>query len=366
MSDDSSKLNTTRRRGRRVTRRRFIGTLILAATSTTVGCGAPAHPTPSPAPAALLDPVVGSWQRAAVDEGEVRAYADLGPGELDELDRLFSRRHPEVQVAWTRGLDRELLGRALDRAREGYLDWDVFVGDAGTRLKRAGLAARWSPPEAGALRPEYADPEGAWYALAVTHHVLQYHIEQVPVASRPTRYEDLAAPHFHGRLAAEQEPLTWLSGLVERLGRDAAIERLRPLAAQGVVLRPDPAALSQLVAAGRHAVAISNRLDAVERDRRAGAKIGWVGIEPVIAQPTAVVLAADSPRPNGARLLANFLLTADAQAGLALHGRVPTRRDVDPEPQNLARGLRPHLTLPPEGAAERELRELYAALWPDQ
>ena len=75
------------------------------------------------------------------------------------------------------------------------------------------------------------------------------------------------------------------------------------------------------------------------------------------------MLAAAAAHPNGAGLLANFLLSADAQLALAYAGRVPTRPDVDPEPQNLVRWIRPHLTLPPEGAAEQDLRELYAQLW---
>ena len=233
-----------------------------------------ARPTPSPLPTPTPAPLVAGWHRAALGEGEVRVYADLSPSETQWLDQLFGQAHPGVAVEWIPAADRELLGRALDEARDGRRRWDVFVGDGGTRLKAAGLAERWSPPEAGALRAEYADPEGAWHGLAATYHVLQYHIEQVPLAERPTRYEDLADPRFAGRLAAEQEPLTWLAGLVERLGREAAVERLRPPGAQGVVLRRGSESLSRSVASGKYAVAISNRLDAVERERRAGAKTG--------------------------------------------------------------------------------------------
>jgi hypothetical protein len=42
---------------------------------------------------------------------------------------------------------------------------------------------------------------------------------------------------------------------------------------------------------------------------------------------------------------------------------MPSRTDVDPDPPTLAQGLHPHLTLPPDGDAERDLRELWQQLW---
>ena len=76
-----------------------------------------------------------------------------------------------------------------------------------------------------------------------------------------------------------------------------------------------------------------------------------------------MALAARSTRPNAARLFANFMLSPDAQVVLAAAGRVPSRSDVDPEPQTLVRGLATHVTLPPQGAAETDLRLRWTDLW---
>ena len=65
----------------------------------------------------------------------------------------------------------------------------------------------------------------------------------------------------------------------------------------------------------------------------------------------------------GLKLIGNFLLSPDAQVILAEAGRVPSRSDVEPDPRTLVQGLHPHLTLPPEGAAEQELRALWRELW---
>ncbi len=337
-----------------------------------MGCSSAASgtPTPVPSPTARTTTapatIVEAWSTAAEGEGPVQVYADLTRRETDELGRLLERRHPGLRVEWTRGLDRSLLARAQAERGAGGSTWDVFVGDAAPALAAAVPVARWNPPEAPAIRRELVDPQGQWFALALTHHVLEYNTDLVPFGSRPTAYETLREPRFYGRLAVEEESLTWLKGMLETRGHRQAVDLLRPLAAQGVVTRRGPTELSAFLATGRHAVAVASKLDAVERDRRAGAKAAWVGIEPVVVQPTAVVVAADAPRPNGARLVANFLLSADAQHALAATGRVPARADVDPEPQTLVRNLRTHLTLPPIGRQEQELRALYADLWSER
>ena len=320
-------------------------------------------PTPTPSPTARPKTAMRTWYEAALREGEVQVYADVSPREAEALEQLLGERYPGITVRWTRGLDRELLRRVLAEDRDGVPRFDVFLGDAGTILKSAGLADRWRPSEVVALRPEHVDPDGAWYGAAATYYVLQYHIELVPYETLPKRYVQLAAPQFFGRLAIEEEPLTWLKGLVEVWGREATIGMLEPLGRQAVVQRHGPQTLADFVSAGRHSIAITNRIDAVERDRRAGAKTAWVPIEPVIVQPTATVVSVRAGHPNAARLFANFLLSTDAQILLAQLGRIPTRRDVDPEPPSGIRGLRTHFTLPPEGDAEAELRALNADLW---
>ena len=57
---------------------------------------------------------------------------------------------------------------------------------------------------------------------------------------------------------------------------------------------------------------------------------------------------------------APWLPTAIILAGA---GRVPARTDAQPDPPTLVQGLNPRIVLPPEGAAERELRDLWLELW---
>ena len=116
------------------------------------------------------------------------------------------------------------------------------------------------------------DPEGAWYALASTFHVIQYHTEQVPPAYVPPTYDALRHPGYLGRLAIEDQSLTWLKGMIETRGLDATSDLIRGLAQQAVTFRRDARTLVIFVTAGDDAVAIDARMDVVERERRTAAR----------------------------------------------------------------------------------------------
>jgi iron(III) transport system substrate-binding protein len=306
---------------------------------------------------------VTSWYQAAQDEEAVRVRADLTAAETEALTRVLAQRYPELKVEWERGADATLIQQSLSEARSNSAGWDVYVGDSAPSLKTARLALRWTPPEARSVPPDMIDPEGAWYGLAATYHVVQYNTEQVPRPASLTSYETLLDSQAFGRLAIADFDLVWLRGLIEVRGQDGAASLIRGLAGQSVTFRSDQRSLVVFVTAGQNPIAIDARMDAVERERRAGGKTAWVGVDPVITQPLAMAVSATSDRPNAARVVANFLLSQDAQVILASAGRVPSRTDVQPDPPTLIQGLHAHQTLPPEGQAAQDLRSLWLDLW---
>ncbi|MFN8635733.1 MAG: ABC transporter substrate-binding protein [Chloroflexota bacterium] len=322
-----------------------------------------ASPTPAPRPTAEPPAAVGGWYVAAQSEQPVRVWADLTAGEIEGIERLLGQRYPKLKVEWRRGADRQLYQQSLADARAGGVGWDVYVGDSGPLLRSSQVALRWTPPEARTVPPELVDPEGAWYAVASTYHVVQYNNEQVSPQRIPKTYDDLLDPVFFGRLAIEDQDLIWLRSLVETRGRESTIELVRALAQQSVTFRTDPRTLVVFVTSGQQSVGIDARMDVVERERRAGGKTAWIGVDPVPVQPLAMVVSVATDRPNATRLVANYLLSQDVQSVLAHAGRTPSRPDVDTEPATLTRGLRPRVVLPPDASAERELVDLWRELW---
>jgi iron(III) transport system substrate-binding protein len=330
----------------RCARRRFV--TVVAALATTA-CGLPlgrvATPTPLPIARPARSEPVRSWLAAARAEGAVKVIADLSIREANELARLFRERYPGIE---------------LDIARRADPSADVILGDAVPTLAST---RRWEPPEAKLIRSALRDPESRWHAVAATHWIFQTNTELVPPTARPTRYDQLAHSGWHGKLVLDSGAHTWLRGLFELHGRPTVVATLRPLARQAIHFRSGAEEVSARISAGQHAAAIANTLDAVERDKRLGAKTTWNALGTVIVQPFAVAVLDRAAHPNAASIFANFLLGGDAQLLLARHGRVPARADIDPEPQELLAGVATHVTRPVTGQEAAELRATWDELW---
>jgi ABC-type Fe3+ transport system substrate-binding protein len=66
--------------------------------------------------------------------------------------------------------------------------------------------------------------------------------------------------------------------------------------------------------------------------------IDWVSLEPTVAQIDAVMLSAQSPHPNGARLFVDFVLSKEGQSLLAGIQQIPVRRDMKPRSNLMFQG----------------------------
>ncbi len=78
----------------------------------------------------------------------------------------------------------------------------------------------------------------------------------------------------------------------------------------------------------------------IERFRAQGAPIDWVALEPVIVSLNPVGMAINTPHPNSAKLLIDFLLSKEGQEIGRMVGKIPARSDVEAPYPRLTKGLR--------------------------
>jgi len=74
--------------------------------------------------------------------------------------------------------------------------------------------------------------------------------------------------------------------------------------------------ITQLVAAGEHAAAVSLNGPRVELTKRRGAPIDWVALDPTVVDVVVLGIAANAPHPNAAKLYLNFVLSREVQESL--------------------------------------------------
>lgn len=262
----------------------------------------------------------------------VAVYTSEPPADFARLAEAFTRHHPGVRVSSFTGSSDEVVDRVRAEAAAGRTGADVvLVADrlGMESLKAAGILARYRSPQARAIDPVYADPDGTFTGtkliaagLAVnTHRVRRpptsWRALSDPARGRPAVMADPArdGPAAYGVAVIADDPdLGW-----------AYWERAT---ANGLAVTGDERTALDQVESGRRPVGLS--LDfLVERAARVGAPVAFAypdeGV-PVLTEP--IALTRDAAHPRAARQFVDFVLSAAGQQVASDLGYVPIRPGV--------------------------------------
>ena len=72
--------------------------------------------------------------------------------------------------------------------------------------------------------------------------------------------------------------------------------------------------------------------------KKLASPIDWLFLEPIVAQMDTVMLSAQSPHPNAARLFVDFVLSKEGQIALDGIQQIPVRRDMEPRSKPVVQG----------------------------
>jgi len=284
--------------------------------------------------AVLLALLACGWCLAAAAQTEVVWYTAMNTADGDALRKRFEEKNPGLRLTILRQPGEKIRNRILTEARGGRHFWDVvsFNHLDMDALDREKLLASYSSPEtATGYAPGAVDPRGRWAAIYVRQFVIGYNTRIVPAAEAPKDWPDLLQPKWKGKLAMDENEVEWYAGMCDYMGREKCGRYARALAAQSPQLRRGHSLLSKLLAAGEYPLALVHAAE-MEDGKRAGAPVEWVRtLDPVVTSPSQIAISAQAPHPRAARLLVDFVLSAEGQGILAARGRIPARTDVLPE-----------------------------------
>lgn len=240
------------------------------------------------------------------------------------------------------------------------------------RLKAAGVLDRPDAPpaNAAAIPREFSDPDGQWWGFAARARVLIVNTDLVGEDELPDSIHDLADPRWRGRAAMARPvtgtTLTHMAALAESLGEDALEDFLAAIESNDVRYPPGNGRVARLVGEGAIAFGLTDCSD-YRLVRAEGAPV--IAVYPdqdgmgTLLIPNTVGIVRGGPNPGNAMLLADFLLSEDAEQILAFHqrGHIPLKPGVArPDGVAEAASLR---TLPADfraigGSLEDRLAEL--------
>lgn len=280
------------------------------------------------ATAGASDPAI--IEAAKKEGGEIEAYVTLRTDTAQMIWKLFEAKYPFLKVKQYKADSDKMLQRLVTeyRAKKYLVDVLNFGGGFHTQvLIEQGIAGPYLSPETKYFAPAFKDKNGLWTTLYYNPMTFIYNTQLIPPNERPKEWSDLLNPKLKGKLAIEQEQVTWYAGMMKRFGAEKGKQFMQSLSRQEP--RSEASARGNaLLAAGEFAAYIG-RGHAAEILKKKGAPVEWIkNPDPLVVQPATLQLAKNPPHPNSARLLIDFMLSDQVAEVLARENRLPGRSDA--------------------------------------
>jgi iron(III) transport system substrate-binding protein len=256
-------------------------------------------------------------------------YTSLAPTESGPLMKAFEAKYG-IKVELWRGLSDGVVQRVVNEARAKRHVVDVVEtnGPEMEILARERLLAEFYSPHIADLPAGMIPKHRQWMPDRVNFFVIAYNTNKVNPADIPKHYEGFLDPKWKGRLAIESTDAEWMGGLVNSMGEARGMAFFKKLSEMKPDVRKGHILLAQLISAGEVDVGLTIYNANAQSLKQKGSPIEWVAVEPTLARPQGVSVARNAAHPHAATLLADFILSPEAQTLLNQMGRPPANTKV--------------------------------------
>lgn len=289
---------------------------------------------PTPSPHAAIFEYKGSDREAklianAKREGTVTLYTSLAPTESGPLAKAFEAKYG-IKVELWRGLSDGVVQRVVNEARAKRHTVDVVEtnGPEMEILARERLLAEFYSPHISDLPQGMIPKHRQWMPDRVNFFVVAYNTSKFTATDIPKNIEGFLDPKWKGRIAIESTDAEWMGGLVNAMGETRGMAFFKKLSDMKPDVRKGHILLAQLISAGEIDVGLTIYNANAQSLKQRGSPIDWVPVEPTLARPQGVSVARNAAHPYAAALLADFMLSPEAQILLNQMGRPPANTKV--------------------------------------
>jgi len=281
---------------------------------------------------------------AAKKEGQVVWYTTLVVNQIVRpLKAAFEKKYG-ITLQYTRADDLVTAQKILAEGQAGRMQADILDSISGMfALQEASLLTPFTVPNAADYPPEIKDKDGYWIAVIMYVFTPAINTTLLPKDQAPKTFADLLDPRLKGKMAWNGSSMAgafgFVANIVTTMGEDKGMAYLRALAKQQVVnVDASSRAVLDQVIAGEYWMNLMAFNHHAVISARKGAPTDWLKIEPAPVTLDTVALLKDAPHPHAARLLLDFLLSADGQKVFQQNDYLPALPSV---PAMVA-GLRPN------------------------
>ncbi|WP_342364029.1 ABC transporter substrate-binding protein [Terrarubrum flagellatum] len=252
-------------------------------------------------------------------EGKVNFANSASAAGFPRFVQAFTARYPFIDA--TTGLYSAPAGRVLARIdaemKAKALTFDVLhVANLAPYLamSQRGQLLGYRSPELDNYPPEASDRD-QWAIARIVGVIMAYNKNVLSPDKAPKAWADLLRPDFRGRKLVIQDSAAGTSfNQMYLLEKKFGVDFMRQWGQQEPVVVSTTAQLIDMLVRGEALVgATVDHFRAFEPD---AVKAGVVGVYPSEGMPLAtapVAIFKDAPNPNAARLLIDFILSAEGQ-----------------------------------------------------
>jgi iron(III) transport system substrate-binding protein len=262
-------------------------------------------------------------------EGALTFYSNAPTEDNTALVTAFEKTYG-IKINLYRASSEDIRQRVLNEARARRFDVDLILNNAPAMeaLNAEKLLHEVKSPHVADVMPNAIPSYRTWVGFCLNVLVSAYNTNLIKKADLPKSYQDLLDPKWKGKIAIEADDSDWFSGLVEAMGQEKGLKLFRDIAeTNGFSVRKGHTLLTTLISAGEVPLGLTNFNYTAAQFKKKGAPLDWFTLDPLVAHPNAIALAANAPHPHAAILLFDFILT-DGQKLLAARDYVVTSRKV--------------------------------------
>jgi len=251
-------------------------------------------------------------------EGKLVWYTTLAADQNKTIAAAFEKKYPGVSIETFRTGSSALAQRLLTeaKARRHIADAIETTPPGLITFRDSQLLLPYTSPHLAAF-PEDAKERAAknlvyWTTARESYVGFSYNTRYLKSADVPKNFDGLLRPALKDNMgiAGEDTGARIIGAMIKAKG-DGFVRKLREQNLRIHMMAGS--ALTQLVAAGEIYASPSQFYSATHVAARRGAPVAWVPMDLVVTSAGGVAVYQNAPRPHGALLFADFLLSPEGQ-----------------------------------------------------
>ncbi len=269
---------------------------------------------------------------AKKEGGKLVYYTTMAMDDTQKIMDKFSEKYPFVkgEIYRTGGTNILLRVEGETKAKQYKADVIEMAELEFYVAVEKGYIGRYLSPERNFFPEDRKDSEGLWTIYYVSPMAIGYNTKLLSAKEAPAKLEDLVKPQWKGKIGADNSDFAWFAAMLSVFGEEKGMELMKGLAANVQTYFEGHPLGTQLLAAGQFPIDLNGYVYAMEKMKKDGAPVEWVGYNPLYAKMFVIGLYRYAPHPNTAKLFVDFVLSKEGQELIEAMSRPATRKGVKP------------------------------------